>query len=152
MLILGLGVLAFLLPACGGGEGGDGQAAANEQYADFVAFYERFHRDSAYQMAHVQFPVEGLPSGADSLTVMRDDFVWTPENWRIHRRIDFDNSDFTQQLIPVTDDLIVERITHKTGQFSMERRFTRWEGEWHLTYFVGLNNQEILSFWNFVKE
>ena len=152
ILIFGLWILAFLLPACGGGEGGNGRPAGNEQYAGFAEFYERFHQDSAYQVAHVQFPVEGLPSGADSLTVMRDDFVWTPENWRFHRRIDFENSDFTQQLSAVTDDLIVERITHNSGQFRMERRFTRWGGEWYLTYFVGLNNQEILSFWNFVKE
>ena len=43
---------------------------------DFVAFYEKFHADSAYQMAHIQFPLEGYPAQADSSVLAKGDFRW----------------------------------------------------------------------------
>ena len=41
---------------------------SKELPADFVAFYEKFHQDSAYQMAHIIFPLEGYPAQVDSAT------------------------------------------------------------------------------------
>lgn len=138
--LLALALASVLLGACNRPTEGSGAAAQTEgRYADFAGFYERFHQDSLYQLEHVQFPLEGLPSDADSLTLARNDFRWTKENWRMHRRFDFANSDFEQKLLPVTDDLIVEQIIHRSGNYAMQRRFTRWGGEWYLTYYIGLN-------------
>ncbi len=115
------------------------EAATADEFADFAEFYERFHTDSLYQMAHISFPITGLPSNADSTARAGDSFRWEPGNWRMHRRIDFTTSDFSQKLTAVSDDLIVEEIIHQSGQYAIKRHFTRWEDEWYLTHYVGLN-------------
>ena len=116
--------------------------AIAEQFGDFAEFYDRFHTDSLYQVAHVRFPLSGLPSNADSATLARNDFYWQQEDWKMHRRFDFVYGDFNQKLTPMGEDLIVEQIIHESGQYAMQRRFTRWDGEWYLTYYIGLNSYQ----------
>ena len=52
---------------------------------DFVVFYDKFLSDSAYQMEHIRFPLEGLPSNADSSTVVERSFRWLAEDWEVHK-------------------------------------------------------------------
>ena len=55
------GLFVILLLAVAACKGGGKQEAASgeglEEWKDFTTFYERFHQDSAYQMAHIIFPL-----------------------------------------------------------------------------------------------
>ena len=44
--------------------------------SDFLVFYTQFHSDSSYQMAHIAFPLEGLPEYADSTILAKGNFKW----------------------------------------------------------------------------
>jgi hypothetical protein len=112
---------------------------ASELPEGFTEFYQQFHNDSVYQMAHIVFPLQGLPDNADSLTIARDDYHWPAENWKIMRPFDFQMSDFQRELHPINENMVVERIVHKSGEFGMVRRFAKVAGEWHLIYYTGMN-------------
>lgn len=107
--------------------------------ASFREFYKRFHQDSLYQIEHIIFPLEGLPDNADSINFVKNDFRWKLENWKMHRPFDFEFSDFKRQLEPISDQLVVERIVHQTGQMGMMRRFSRLGDDWYLIYYAGMN-------------
>jgi hypothetical protein len=113
--------------------------AHDSAWGDFADFYERFHQDSAYQMAHIAFPLEGLPQNADSATIAAGTFRWTPENWVIQHGFDLASSDFDHQLIPIGEDFMYEKLIHRAGDLAIVRRFAKLDGEWHLIYYAGLN-------------
>ena len=106
---------------------------------DFFNFYQSFHMDSAYQMDHIIFPLQGLPADADSLTIAQNNFTWEQETWRLHYPIDFETSDFTRQITPLSDDIVVELIVHRSGQAGMMRRFAKMGDDWYLIYFADMN-------------
>ncbi len=132
-LVLFLGLLLF---ACRNAQPAD---PAPTLPADFLAFYQRFHQDSLFQMEHIAFPLPGLPDRADSLTLSRNDFRWERHNWRMHRPFDFELGDFRRTFIPFNENMVEERILHRNGRYAMVRRFARMGGEWHLIYYAGLN-------------
>ncbi len=111
-----------------------------EAWKDFTSFYERFHQDSAYQMAHITFPLEGLPQGADSATIASGAFRWTPETWTIQHGFNLQSADFEHQLRPIGDDAMIEKLVHRSGDLAIVRRFARLGDEWYLIYYAGLNN------------
>jgi hypothetical protein len=106
--------------------------------SDFNDFYDRFHQDSIYQKEHILFPLQGLPSDADSTTLRNRNFKWTEETWTVQNEID-PRSGFSSTILPVDSALVIEQIMHKTGQYAMERRFAKMGGEWMLIYYAGLN-------------
>lgn len=111
------------------------QAEERTPADDFSAFYERFLRDSLYQMEHITFPLEGLPSNAAGADA---DFRWQRENWRVHHPID-EQSGFRSEFTRL-GDIVIENIVHESGEYGMMRRFAKLDdGEWHLIYYVGLN-------------
>lgn len=137
--------LVFLLSACGGREE---ESAATDQHQrvnpgelpeGFADFYQRFHSDSIYQMQHIVFPLEGLPDNADSLTLASQNFHWQAEDWRMQRQFDFEMSEFKRDIIPLNENMVLERIIHKSGELGMVRRFALVGNEWHLIYYAGLN-------------
>lgn len=105
----------------------------------FSEFYQKFHSDSLYQVEHIVFPLEGLPNNADSATVAAKDFHWMPETWRMQRPFDFQVSEYHREIVPLTPTIVMERITHQSGQFGMVRRFAVVGGEWNLIYYAGVN-------------
>lgn len=106
--------------------------------ADFIDFYERFHADSAFQMEHIIWPLEGIPDNAGQRIIDRS-FRWNRENWRIMKPMDFQQSGYRQSFLPLSDGLIIEKIEHHDGAFALIRRFAIISGEWHLIYYAGLN-------------
>ncbi|MCB0639394.1 MAG: hypothetical protein KDC54_22365 [Lewinella sp.] len=103
---------------------------------DFAIFYERFHTDSLYQLEHITFPLEGLPSNATDVDI---DFRWEEGNWKLHKPIDPETSGFHSEFTRL-GDIVIERIVHENGQYGMMRRFAKLnDGEWYLIYYVGLN-------------
>lgn len=107
--------------------------------AGFADFYQQFHSDSLYQVAHIVWPLEGLPNNADSATVAAKTFHWTPEEWKMQHQFDFQVSEYKREIVPLTETIVMERILHQSGQFGMIRRFAIVGGEWHLIYYAGVN-------------
>jgi hypothetical protein len=131
---------ATLLLSCSPGAGRQETPPASDiDLADFYAFYQSFHIDSAFQMAHINFPLQGLPANADSLTIAQRNFLWQEDEWRLHRPVDYENSDYQREIIPLSEDVVVEKITHRNGQTGMLRRFARMGDDWYLIYFADLN-------------
>lgn len=143
-LIWILMVLLFL-SACGGGSGSNAEAWSkigfNEDLsADFMKFYMQFHTDSAYQMEHILFPVDGLPPNADSTTIAEKKFKWTPEDWTLHQLLNNSEGAFKQEYLSVDDNTVIEYIIDPRSGFGMERRFSRLSQEWYLIYYEAMNS------------
>jgi hypothetical protein len=103
----------------------------------FEAFYERFLTDSGYQLAHIEFPVEGLPPNPD---MAMDDFQWQQSDWQIQKKIDPETTGFQSRFEHISDGFVIEIILHKSGKYAMERRFARLsENEWMLIYYAALH-------------
>ena len=107
--------------------------------AGFADFFEQFHRDSIYQMAHITFPLEGIPANADSATVAGDSFRWPAATWVLHRPFNDMDGQFSRQFIPMSDDFVIEQIKGVNDQYGMQRRFSRREDGWYLIYYAGMN-------------
>jgi len=106
---------------------------------DFLVFYTQFHSDSLYQMDHINFPLEGLPAYADSITVLEKNYRYQKEDWRMHRNMEERKQSFHENLVQVSDGLIFEYIPTGDKKLWMERRFLKTGDEWRLIYFSGLN-------------
>ncbi|MEO0043862.1 MAG: hypothetical protein RL329_3310 [Bacteroidota bacterium] len=126
--------IAFLalICACRGKQNSTPQTGLS---ADFQQFYEKFHADSVYQMAHIQFPVEG----ADSYSSDPNPRPWTPENWIIHKPLIDSLVRSELHLKMENPPLVVEMIYHKNAAFAAERRFLKSGNEWSLIYYMALN-------------
>lgn len=132
-----LTILGFLQTACQ-----DSQQPLQEveeatgEEPDFETFYQQFHADSLYQMAHIQFPLQGVSSRPEDHGAS---FRWEKEDWRMHRSFST-SSGFRSDFTTLGDDLVIENIVHKNGQYGMERRFSRLGGdEWYLIYYAALH-------------
>ncbi|MEO0339702.1 MAG: hypothetical protein AAF242_10855 [Bacteroidota bacterium] len=110
-----------------------------QDLSDFQAFYERFHGDADYQLAHINFPLQGAPDNAANDPSYNDDFRWTKENWVINKPIDLEETGFKRSLFPLGEDLIIEKLQHESGGYEMQRRFSKVNGEWYLIFYAGLN-------------
>ncbi len=107
--------------------------------ADFVQFYEKFHTDSAYQMAHIQFPLEGYPAQADSSVLAAGNFRWTADKWIMHRMKGFTDSLYTRSFDVAIPGIVTETIRQKNTPFSMYRRFYKRGEEWNLILYADMN-------------
>jgi len=105
---------------------------------DFETFYNQFHNDSVYQIEHVLFPLQGLPTNADTTVLRNRNFYYQKEDWVMQNHLP-ENSDFQSNLTAIDSALVIERILHESGQFAMERRFAKMDGEWMLIYYAGVN-------------
>ena len=111
-----------------------------EPYSDFVAFYEKFHKDSLFQVAHIQWPLEGLPSDADSLTIESGDFKWTQDNWIMHRPLNMESGEYKRDFQPIGPDIMMEKILSADGSYGMIRRYAKMGNDWYLIYYAGMNH------------
>lgn len=112
---------------------------AAQEHNEFEAFYLKFHQDSLFQVEHITFPLEGLPANADSATLVNNDFRWQKEDWQMHKPFDSKNGEYQIEFSSFGEDLIIEKVLHKSGTYGMLRRFARISGEWHLIYYAGFN-------------
>lgn len=110
---------------------------------DFVSFYDKFLKDSTFQMAHIQFPLEGLPSYVDSNTALGGEFRWTAEDWVLNVPFDEKNKLFERKFRQLTDNVVEEIIYQKNGQLGTVRRFLKSGNDWNLIYYSGLNAMNI---------
>ena len=119
-------------------------AGLTELPADFRDFYQKFHADSLYQTSRIMFPLEGLPTTDEGPGIVNGRYYHARENWRMHRPMQ-DNSGFVRKTRIVSEDLIEEVMADEKGLFGMKRRFAKFDGEWYLIFYSGMNHiaQEI---------
>ena len=110
---------------------------------DFVQFYDKFHNDSLYQMAHIQFPLEGYPSGnlADSIKDVAR-FRWTADKWIMHHPLSPNDSLYVRQFEQPMPIMVNEVIIDKKTRYGMLRRFLKRDNEWQLIFYSDMNRME----------
>lgn len=114
---------------------------AAEAPADFQVFYEKFHADSLFQIAHISWPLSGETAvQRDSTAIEKKATTWMLENWRMHRPVDFSTGEFKREWQPLGDAMIIERIRYKAANFGLERRFAKQNnGDWELIYYSDMH-------------
>ncbi len=106
---------------------------------DFINFYQQFHDDSSFQIAHIMFPLAGIPANADTLSSNLKEFKWQLEDWKIHRPFDQSLTGYTKEYSKFEDGIVIETIAQKQVGVGMERRFAKIDTEWMLIYYAGMN-------------
>lgn len=112
---------------------------------DFKVFYDRFHKDSAFQMAHIVWPLKGdAPQRIDSTTYQQVAKVWEPENWRLHKAVDHTDKYLKFSYNMVGDILIIEKMTYVMANYGVERRFAKDLNtkEWELIYYSSIQEKK----------
>ncbi len=92
-------------------------------------------------MQHIRFPLEGLPSFADSVLAPGQTFVWTQDKWDLHTEDAIKSSDAEQEFTPFGDHLIIENMFIQNRKYATERKFLRdpQTQEWYLIYYAAPN-------------
>ncbi len=112
---------------------------ASSVTANFDEFYEQFHTDSAYQMSHINFPLEGIAARDSSYVPTEGVFRWKKEDWLLHRKFNDMDGAFVRDFIRIGDDLVVESIKHSNGRYGMQRRYAKYEDGWYLIFYAAMN-------------
>jgi hypothetical protein len=116
-------------------------ADSTSEEEGFLNFKKRFLRDTAYQMAHITFPLDGIPDKAhEGDTLPNGQFYWTKENWDLHQELDPARSGFEVKYTWLSDNLVEETLINKQVGLGMMRRFSKRGEEWELIYYVALNS------------
>ncbi len=145
-MMLFFGILlsgVIYLASCGTGGGTKEppieQPIIENEDDSFGEFYTRFHRDSAYQMEHITFPLEGLPMMADSFLVNYGKHFYEKDGWKILKEVDWDTIEgYVRTLEPTGLGIVNEYIcTH--DNFCMSRRFAKLHDGWYLVYYEDMN-------------
>jgi hypothetical protein len=134
-------ILALLFAACKRTEPALKQDEVAGLPDDFVSFYEHFHADSAYQMAHITFPLEGYPTAPDSAT-LASKFHWKKEEWLMHRGKMFIDSLYTRRFEAPMPTVITETIIQKDQPVGTYRRFMKREDGWYLIFYSDMNRMD----------
>ncbi len=110
---------------------------------DFVEFFELFHSDSVYQMEHINFPLEGLPSSLEETdTVATQRFFWQRKEWVKHNPFTDPSGQF-EHWYEVLDPRIIEHWVQLKGtRMVIHRRFAKLDDGWYLIYYAGMRPAE----------
>jgi len=113
--------------------------SAGDLPKDFLQFYQKFHTDSAYQMAHIEWPLKGEKSSAveedGPLTTQLHE--WEPETWKIMHLPDTSMSTLKRDYEMVGQVLIIERMSYPMVGFGYERQFYKEDDDnWRLIYYA----------------
>ncbi len=110
---------------------------------DFVDFFERFHQDSAYQLEHIIFPLEGLPGALEKTdTVATQRFFWQREGWAVHNPFTDPSGQFEHWYEVLDDRLIEHWVQLKGTTMVIHRRFAKLDDGWYLIYYAGMRPLE----------
>ncbi len=100
--------------------------------SDFDSFYALFHSDSAFQMEHIAWPLDGNLQAAEEGGSV--DARWQAETWVLHKPLDLGDN-YVRELDVSSPDLVVERIKTTEGSYIIERRFAKFGPMWMLIYY-----------------
>lgn len=97
---------------------------SNDLPSDFLDFYQKFHSDSLYQIAHILFP----------LKEKQDQSLWQLSDWKMHKPFD-DLGGQYQRKFTNLNGIIIENIFDVKGMFQMERRYIKDTEGYNLIYY-----------------
>jgi len=102
---------------------------------NFIEFLDTFNTDSAYQMSHIIFPLEGETRASVEQTDSLIPHKWEKNNWKLHHKFnDFDGI-FKRNFLIFDENTIIEKTVGVNGLFKMEKRFAKMKGGWTLIFF-----------------
>ncbi len=109
----------------------------------FNDFYEKFHRDSLFQVNHVIWPLQGEKSvQTDSSTTEVQAYSWTPETWIMHHPIDYSTNDYVREVNMMGDFMVIEVVKTRMYGYGIERRFAKQaNGDWALIYYSDMKQR-----------
>ena len=134
--LLAIAWLSITISSCQNGPTESAEALATlpagTTSPDFEAFYGQCHADSAFQVEHIAWPLDGnlQSDGAGGSTDAR----WTQEDWILHKPLEL-GQEYIREIDANAPDLVVERVKTKSGSYIIERRFAKFGGEWMLIYY-----------------
>jgi len=103
---------------------------------EFIEFYMRFHLDTAFQKAHIVFPLQQKEDGSK----------WTSSEWIYHRPFNNHGGEFVQDF-RFLNGIIFEIIQDIRGQYKIEKRYVKSNGAYNLIYYSSLNTFEKDESW-----
>jgi hypothetical protein len=103
---------------------------------DFLEFYQQFHTDSVYQMAHIEWPLRGEKGISQDTLAKRQLAEWSPETWHLMHLPDTTMSTLKRSFELVGGVLVVEKMSYPMVGFGYERQFYKEEdGQWRLIFY-----------------
>ena len=98
---------------------------------DFDKFYDKFHKDSKFQMSRLRFPLKGHNEAGKE---------WTPANWHVMKGRIYD-VDRTKYKVDYkkTDTEFYQKVWLDGSEFNSECRFQLIGGKWYLVYSLEMN-------------
>ena len=116
---------SFLLGSC------SGLQKSSKRAEDFTSFYQRFHRDSLFQVQRVRFPVNGYAIEGGRIS------AWTKEDWSMHKNglEQIDTSVYLTERYE-RHGIIQERIYQTDSGVLIERHFSKFQNQWFLTFYL----------------
>ena len=116
------------------------EATKVELPAGFEAFYQKFHTDSVYQMAHITWPLQGSKGlQIDSVTNENHAQTWQASEWRMQKLDLIESGEYIREMNPIGDMMVIERIRAKAVPYGIERRFAKQANqEWELIYYMDI--------------
>ena len=116
-----------------------GEVEYNQLPSSFKGFYEKFHKDSLYQIAHITFPLDGYPASVDSVSAAQGGFRWYPETWLFLKLDGLNDSFYVRKFKIPLAGFVEETIQQKQTPFATYRRFAKNGDEWQLIFYSDMN-------------
>jgi hypothetical protein len=110
-------------------ESSKGNSLIKNSGEDFEKFYDRFHKDSLFQVSRIKFPLGGMSVKGFNKT------QWTKENLPLLKTKIYD-VDTTQYKVTFkkTEKTFTQKVWIKDSEFSSEYRFELIDKKWYLVY------------------
>jgi hypothetical protein len=108
---------------------------SNSSIENFNSFYDKFHKDSLFQLSRIKFPLKGGPDRGDI------NEEWTKENWHILKTKIYD-VDTTQYKVSYKklEKSFIEKVWLEDSGFSFEYKFELIDNKWFLVSAFENNN------------
>ncbi len=111
------------------------QGISKSSIESFDSFYDRFHKDSIFQISRLRFPLGGGPDRGDV------NEEWTKENWSMLKTkiYDVDTSQYKVYFKKLKKSF-TEKVWIVNSGFKLEYRFELIDNKWFLVSAFELNN------------
>lgn len=105
----------------------------------FETFYERFHKDSQFQMERIHFPLAGLPGMADSSSIVSGNYFHQKQNWVMLKYVNWDTIQGFNRVLEDSGLGVLDEYICTQDHFCIVRRFAQLSNGWHLVYYANMN-------------
>ena len=111
------------------------KSITNSSIENFEFFYDKFHKDSLFQISRLKFPLKGSPDRGNI------NEKWTKVNWHILKTKIYD-VDTTQYKVAFEkhEKSFIEKVWLEDSGFSFEYKFELIDNKWFLVSAFELDN------------